>query len=163
LETICYCGEYAAVGILRCAVCASAAAPAGCANFDLLLAVCGAPQMLEAWSYSVFQQQWLVQRLGPVVGAGNVTTYQPTSAVAPRGRNAICERLEEAPLLLPLRYALISPVFRLFPMAALLASARRGWWTENDTVSWLTSLCRLGQRLACGGRWSLLLFKIWAR
>ena len=103
-------------------------------TFDLLLEVCGAPQMLEAWSYSVFQQQWLVQRLGPVVGAGNATTCQPTSAVAPRGRNVECEHLEEAPFLLPLMCALISPEFKLFPVAGLLASARRGWWTENDTV-----------------------------
>ena len=30
--------------------------------------------------------------------------------------------------------ALISPQFKLFPVAGLLASARRGWWTEDDTV-----------------------------
>ena len=30
-------------------------------TFDLLLAVCESPQILEAWSYSIHQQQWLVQ------------------------------------------------------------------------------------------------------
>ena len=46
----------------------------------------------------------------------------------------MCERLEEAPFLLPLMCALISPQFKLFPVAGLLASARRGWWAEDDTV-----------------------------
>lgn len=103
-------------------------------TFDLLLAVCESPQMLEAWSYSVFQQQWLVQRLGPVVGAGNMTTCQATDAVELQRRNTECEGLEESPFLLPLMCALISPQFKLFPVAGLLASARRGWWAEDDTV-----------------------------
>ena len=108
--------------------------------FDLLLQLCKEPTMLMAWLYTPDRQQWLVQRLGPVVGAGR--RFVPVQA---EKWKAMTEAgtlegihtggaLEDAPFLCPVLCAFISEKFRLMPLAWMLAGAAKGRWEVNDTV-----------------------------
>ena len=103
----------------------------GTANIITLLAeVTEQPDMLEAWGYSAEQGQWLVDRIGSVIGAGRAgrgQLSQPGRA-APRGIGPVVD----CPLLFPLFSALLSPELRLIPLAKMVADARRGCWAADD-------------------------------
>ena len=93
--------------------------------------------MLGAWQYTPDQQSWLIQRLGPVVGAGRhlpITLLTDGSLLKQRGRGPLREKIKQCPFLSPLLCALISVKLPLWPLAQVLASASKGWWTSEDRV-----------------------------
>jgi hypothetical protein len=120
--------------------------------FDLLAQVCSHPEMLKAWYYQDNHQQWLVQRLGPVVGANRTFIIQTPNDVAEReglGRSV------EAPFLPSVMCALVSQEFRLLPLAHMLAGAARGWWIEQDTVFWVDA--KRSARVRIGPFWQVMI------
>ena len=105
--------------------------------FSLVSLVCSDPTVLHAWRYTPSQQLWLVQRIGPVVGAGRhipVTSLADGSRLRSPCKGPVQERIEQAPFLSPLLCALVSVELPLWPLAQVLARAARGWWTEGDTI-----------------------------
>ena len=114
---------------------------------DILLELCASPQVLARWRYSAEQIAWFVERIGPAVGAGRAPDAKACeateedveraralgSAVGPGVREA-CSGVEQTPFLVPLLCAMISPTYKLLPLARMLGRASRGRWCKGDTM-----------------------------
>ena len=98
---------------------------------DTLLDLFAEPGVLARWKYSDEQISWLKERLGPAVGAGRAPT---TSACGAWATPAGLGRSEQAPFLAPLLCALLSPEYKLLPLARMLARAANGRWAAGDTI-----------------------------
>ena len=95
---------------------------------------------MARWKYSPEQVTWLVDRLGPTVGAGRDPDTESCGEVVAAldrivmSRGAGNAHLEQAPFFVPLLCALLSPTYRLLPLARMLSRAALGTWCEGDTV-----------------------------
>ena len=107
---------------------------------DTLLDLFADPSVLARWSYTPEQIVWFVDRLGPTVGAGRDPETQACGEAEIAMDRALIRRragdvgMEQAPFLVPLLCALLSPTYRLLPLARMLSRAALGYWGEGDTV-----------------------------
>ena len=98
---------------------------------DTLLDLFAEPGVLARWKYSDEQISWLKERLGPAVGGGRAPT---TSACGAWATPVGLGRSEQAPFLALLLCALLSPEYKLLPLARMLARSANGRWAAGDTI-----------------------------
>ncbi len=116
---------------------------------EILLELCAKPQVLGRWKYGAEQIEWFVARISPAVGAGRepltaacLARYQDVAqarvlgSVEGPGSGNVYFGLESTPFLVPLLCALLSPTYRLLPLARMLGKADRGRWCKGTQFSW---------------------------
>ena len=112
----------------------------------LLRRLCSEAHNLSCWKYSEEQQEWLVTRLGPVVGHGRRLEWEVLDS---EWASDEVGTPSPAPFLTALMYEMLSDEFGLLPLAACLAKARRGVWNREGTMFTVKGL----ERTAGPGIW----------
>ena len=100
--------------------------------FNLMRELCSDPSVLQFWAYSADQQEWLVDRLGPVVGHGRhfvIQILEPQPLQMARDSKG-----SVAPFLTSVMSELVSKEFALLPLAGCLGRASKGAWSRDGTV-----------------------------
>jgi hypothetical protein len=127
---------------------------------EILFELCAKPQVLGRWKYSAEQIEWFEARIGPAVGAGreplmaaglacdeDVAQARWLGSVEGPGSGVLYSGLESTPFLVPLLCALLSPTYKLLPLARMLGRASRGRWCKGGHGFRGAIGCRVGGRL----------------